>query len=205
MILDVNANRMELMRLKKRLGVAQRGHKLLKDKLDELMRMFLEIVHETGRVRDRAERELEATYAEFKAFFTSTPKNNAEFAMSLPAIDWQVTVGIQRILNIKIPDFQVHTTPRPMPTTTLGTPLAFDRYVQKIPAAFTSLVQLAQKEKKIEILAIEIEKTRRRVNALEYILIPNILETLKYIQMKLDELERGNLTRLMKVKQMLGK
>ena len=205
MKLDVNANRMELMRLKKRLGVARRGHKLLKDKLDELMRRFLEIVQETQKTRTRVEASLEKALREFTAFYSTTPRNVAELAVELPGAPWQLETGLEKLLNVRIPHFELKIGDAAPVLSTMNVGLTFDLYLKSMLGSLGGIVKLAQLEKRIEILAVEIEKTRRRVNALEYVLIPNILDTIKYIRMKLDELERGNLTRLMKVKQMLGK
>jgi len=197
---------MELLRLKKRLVVARKGHKLLKDKQDELMRRFLEYIQENKRVREDVEKRLSYAYSTFLIARGSLMKEVLEGAIASPYGEYLLEVKKVNILNLKVPQFKVK-----LPK---GTPLSYgfietcgdlDNSILTFFKALPSLIKLAEIEKSVAYLADEIERTRRRVNALEYILIPNLEETIRYINIKLTELERSNLTRLMKVKDLVGR
>lgn len=194
---------MELLRLKKRLVVARRGHKLLKDKLDEMMKQFLELVQENRRLRVQVEESLGTA---FKGFLMARAVMSPEFlvgAIAFPKSHMELSAGTRKVMGIEVPTFELHTegvAGGGLPYGFAQTSGELDQAILSLLEAFRPLVELAEVEKTVELLAAEIEKTRRRVNALEYVLIPQLEEKVRYITMKLDENERGNLTRLMKVK-----
>jgi V/A-type H+-transporting ATPase subunit D len=200
MKLDIPPTRMQLLRLKRRGSVARRGHKLLKDKQDELMRQILELVSRIRDLRLRLEEELRVAFGYF--YFASskqTPKATDEALLATTkTIDVDYTV--ERILNLRVPKFSRKISGGLIGYGFLATSGDLDLALLKIDQLIVRLLELAELEKTLELLATEIEKTRRRVNALEYILIPSIDETIRFINLKLSEIERGDLTRLMRVK-----
>jgi V/A-type H+-transporting ATPase subunit D len=200
MKLDVNSTRMELMRLKKRLAVAQRGHKLLKDKQDELMRQFMEIIEETRKMRATVEKELSGILKRFIHINSYMGPERVEEALVLPSIRMSLDVAVVSIMNVKVPKITFEEEGALRCYGYAGTSGELDLYLLELRELFKDMIRLAQNEKWAELLADELVKTRRRVNALEYVLIPNIEETVRYITIKLDEMERSNLSRLMKVK-----
>ena len=201
--LNVNPTRMEMTRLKKQLKTATRGHKLLKDKLDELMKQFLEIVKENKRLREEAENALERAY---KSFIIARAVMSEEYmgeALMMPKQSVAVDVGQKNIMSVDVPVFDFKTVGNQSDIYPYG--LAFtsgelDSAMEAFSAAMEPLLSLAQSEKSAQLLAQEIEKTRRRVNALENVMIPNYKETIKFISQKLEENDRASTTRLMKVK-----
>ncbi|MEZ4357722.1 MAG: V-type ATP synthase subunit D [Eubacteriales bacterium] len=205
-LLRVNPTRMELTRLKKRLKVAVRGHKLLKDKRDEMVRQFIELVKENKRLREETEEILiRALNAFLKARLAMAPEEMEE-ALMFPAREITVKAGKKNIMSIDVPRITFEEVSRSdafLPYGFLSTSGELDTSIVALKDALPNMLKLAGIEKTCDMLADEIEKTRRRVNALEYVLIPQLEETIKYIVMKLDENERGNLTRLMKMKEML--
>ena len=203
MILAVNATRMELMRLKKRLTLAQRGHKLLKDKQDELVRNFLEIIEDTKRLRVEVDNEIQSVFQSYSLAEGVVGGAGIESLFSMPGAQTGLKSQLKTIMNVKVPKFTVEITGDPYDYGDRESSVLVDRCVGKFGTLLENLLKLAELEKSSILLAEEIEKTRRRVNALEYILIPNIQDTIKYITMKLSEMERSNLTRIMKVKKMI--
>ncbi|HUT65318.1 MAG TPA: V-type ATP synthase subunit D [Spirochaetota bacterium] len=203
MILAVNATRMELMRLKKRLTLAQRGHKLLKDKQDELVRNFLEIIEDTKRLRVEVDNEIQSVFQSYSLAEGVVGGAGIESLFSMPGAQTGLKSQLKTIMNVKVPKFTVEITGDPYDYGDRESSVLVDRCVGKFGTLLENLLKLAELEKSSILLAEEIEKTRRRVNALEYILIPNIQDTIKYITMKLSEMERSNLTRIMKVKDMI--
>ena len=205
--LNVNPTRMEMTRLKKQLKTAMRGHKLLKDKLDELMKQFLEIVKENKKLREQAEKSLERAY---KSFIIARAVMSEEYlgeALMMPKQKVVVDVEKKNIMSVNVPVFSFETTANDAgdiyPYGYASTSGELDNAITGLTDIFPLLLELAAKEKEVQLIAAELEKTRRRVNALEYVMIPQLQVTIKYIQMKLDENERGNQTRLMKVKDMM--
>lgn len=198
----MSPTRMQLLRLKKRLAMAERGHKLLKDKRDELMKKFLDLIKKEQALRVEAEAGLGSVLPAFLEARAAMSHEALEEAFMVPKISCGVDVSTTTIMNVKVPEFtwrgedarNVH------PYGFSGTSASLDDAVAGLARLLPKLAELAEVERSIELLADEIEKTRRRVNALEYVLIPNLRDTARYITMKLDEMERGNLTRLMKVK-----
>ena len=206
--LNVNPTRMELARLKKLLATATRGHKLLKDKLDELMKQFLDIVRENKRLREEAEKALDEAY---KSFIIARAVMNEEYmgeALMMPGNSVEVSVSEKNIMSVHVPKFKFNTNENEKadvcPYGYAFTSAELDNAVASFSAAMEPLLRLAESEKSAQLLAQEIEKTRRRVNALENVMIPNYEETIKYIRMKLEENERAGTTRMMKVKDMIA-
>ena len=200
----INPTRMELTRSRGRLETARRGHKLLKDKRDELMRQFMEQVRRTRALRAAAEQELAEVYAALEeAEATCSPKVLAA-ALLGPRESAVLSVSVQRHLGTALPEVSF-TAPALvcLPYGCAQTDAALDRAFLRIAALLPQLLQLAQSEQRLHGMAREIESARRRVNALEYVMIPDMEEKIRYITMKLDENERGNITRLMKVKEMV--
>lgn len=206
--LNVNPTRMELTSLKKRLITAARGHKLLKDKQDELMRRFIDLVRYNDELRKSVEAELGNSFKEFLMARAVMSAEMLEEAIMYPKERITVEVGKKNIMSVNVPVLKFK---REMdgdegsifPYGFVSTSGELDGAIEKLYDILPKLLELAEVEKSCQLMADEIEKTRRRVNALEYMTIPQLEETIKYIKMKLDENERGNLTRLMKVKSMM--
>ena len=200
--MEVSASRMMSLRLKKRLKTAQRGHKLLKDKQDELMRHFLELIDTIKGLRSRTEEHLLDAMRRFVKATAAVPQEEISSIFSDPPYKPELSIDSKSLMNLKIPSMSVEFGTG----DTYGiitSPPDIDYTLDKVKTAIEILITLAEAEKKMELIADELDKTRRRVNALEYILVPDLKETIKYIKMKLDEMDRGNLTRLMKVKDIL--
>ena len=208
MRLNVTPTRMELTKLKKRYVSAVRGHKLLKDKQDELMRRFIDLVKKNNELRKSVEAELSDSFKNFLMASAVMSPEVLEEAIIYPKERISLEVGKKNIMSVNVP---VMTFTRQMegdegsiyPYGFANTSDELDGAIEKLYAILPKLLELAEIEKSCQLLANEIEKTRIRVNALEYRTIPQLQETIKFIKMKLDETERGNLIRLMKVKSML--
>lgn len=202
----VNPTRMELKKLQVRYNTARRGHKLLKDKRDELMRQFLDVVRENKALREKVEKSLLEAYKSFTvASAVTTPAMLME-ALILPKKESSLGVTYKNMMSVTVPRFELDIVGANSDSYNYG--LAFtsgelDASLAEIGGLLDDLVKLAEMEKTAQLLAEEIERTRRRVNALEYIMMPRYLESIKTIKMKLDENERGNTTRLMKIKDMM--
>ncbi len=204
--LNVNPTRMELTRLKKRLKTATRGHKLLKDKRDELMKRFLELVRANMDLRKSVEKKLMMVHGSFVLASAVMSEPSLEEALMTPRQSVSVDVETKNIMSVNVPVFDFKTTGDASDIYPYGfafTSGELDSAVFTLGEVLPELLELAQMEKSAELMSDEIEKTRRRVNALEYVMIPQLQETIRYITMKLEENERGNLTRLMKVKSMM--
>ena len=205
--LNVNPTRMVLTSLKKKLVVAIRGHKLLKDKRDELMKQFLELARKNKVLREEVERQLAEVYRNFAIANAVMPSEMMEEALMYPKQGVAIELGKKNVMSVNVPvfDFTTKTEDKTdiYPYGFATTSGELDKAIARLAEVFPLMVELAAMEKEASLLAQEIEKTRRRVNALEYIMIPNLEETIKYIKMKLDENERGNQVRLMKVKDMM--
>lgn len=204
MPLKVNPNRMELLKLKKRASVARRGHKLLKDKLDELMKQFLALVHQARSLRLEAEERLSTYYQMFALARAEMSTAVIEEALFFPRARSLIEVSFRNIINIAIPEFRLERQESYDCYGLATTPAILDKALESLDKTLPLLIRLAEVEKAIDLLADEIERTRRRVNALEYVVIPQIEETIVFIAMKLDEMERASLTRLMKIKKMVA-
>ena len=205
--LQVNPTRMELTRLKKKLATATRGHKLLKDKRDELMRQFLDRVRENMALRQKVEQGLKAANQEFMLARASMQDAALNTALLAPKQRVSLECEVENVMSVEVPKFTFHTrTPQQgdmVPYSFAFTSSDLDGAIQALAEVFPAMLELAEKEKACQLMAAEIEKTRRRVNALEHVMIPQLQETIRYISMKLDENERSTQVRLMKVKDMM--
>lgn len=204
--LAVNPTRMELRRLKTRLKTAERGHKLLKDKSDEMVRRFLSYVRENKRLREEIEGDLADAMRSFMLTRAVMSSEELKQTLCLPARTVDVKTDLENVMGVEVPVVEITETKSSgdtLPYSPLSATSDLDVAVEKISALMEKLLRLAQVEKTCNMLADEIERNRRRVNALEYVMIPQLNETIKYIVMKLDENERGALVRLMKVKSMI--
>ncbi|MBQ7316743.1 MAG: V-type ATP synthase subunit D [Clostridia bacterium] len=205
--LRVNPTRMELKKVQARYVTARRGHKLLKDKRDELMKRFLEVVREDKELRIRVEAALGQVHNSFSiASAVSSPQMLKE-AMLLSKREGRLDVSYKNLMSVTVPVYTLEVTGEGG-SDSYNYGMAFtsgelDASLRELNGILEDLVRMAELEKTAQMLAEEIEKTRRRVNALEYIMMPRYLETIKTIKMKLEENERGNTTRLMKVKDMM--
>lgn len=202
-VLRVNPNRMELLKLKRRRDVAKSGHKLLKDKFDELLKEFLARISDSRRLRREVEARLAHAYALLAVARAEAGRTDLAQALLAGEPAELLTTAERNVMSVRVPEIEAEAIPQPGGYS-LGTmPAVLDEALEALAETLPLMIELAEREKAIELLAAEIERTRRRVNALEHVLIPSIVETIKSVQMKLDEAERGNLTRLMKVKDML--
>ena len=203
-VMNVNPTRMELTRLKRRLKTATRGHKLLKDKRDEMMRRFILLIRENAKLRREVEAALAEALGQFALCRGLMEPEALEEAVMYPARTAKLSVGRKNIMSVNVPTFEVETSLSRLPYGLAQTSAQLDGAIARLADVLPELMKLAEIEKTCNMLADEIEKTRRRVNALEYVMIPDLQETIRFITMKLDENERGSLTRLMMVKDMIA-
>ena len=203
--LNVNPTRMELRRLKTRLKTAVRGHKLLKDKADETIRQFMAYVKENKRLREEIETELSLALRSFMLASAVTTSQVLEEAVAMPAFSVELTTAEKNVMGVTVPQIAVKAGDKKelYPYSFASVSSELDGSIANLSELLEKMDKLAEVEKTCNMLADEIEKNRRRVNALEYVMIPQLEETIKYITMKLDENERSNTIRLMKVKTML--
>ncbi len=203
--LNVNPTRMELRRLKNRLKTAVRGHKLLKDKSDEMVRRFMLYIRENKRLREEVEGELQAALNSFMLARATSSDATIEEAVAMPGTTVRLKTSSKNVMSVEVPVFEIEKGEESelYPYSFASVTSELDDAIASLSKLMPKLLKLAEVEKTCNMLADEIEKNRRRVNALEYVMIPQLEETIKYITMKLDENERGATTRLMKVKSML--
>ena len=204
---QVNPTRMELTRQKKKLATATRGHKLLKDKRDELMRQSLELVRENKTLREKVEEGLEAVNKNFVLARASSSDQALNTALLAPKQEVYLNADTRNVMSVEIPVFTTSTRSADEGDI-YSYGFAFtsgdlDDAVKSLQELLPDMLRLAEVEKSCQLMAAEIEKTRRRVNALEYVMIPDAQEKIRYITMKLDENERSTQIRLMKVKDMM--
>ena len=201
---DVKPTRMELKKTKARLKTAKRGHKLLKDKRDELMRNFLQIVRENKALRQKVEKGLEEAMASMSSAVRLMSPEILEQSLLCPKQGVEVDIRLKNIMSVNIPEYSFRTRTDAAediyPYGYAMTSGELDESIDKLNQVFLDMLELAKAEKSMQLMAAEIERTRRRVNALEYVMIPQMEETIRYITMKLEENERSTTTRLMKVK-----
>lgn len=204
---QVNPTRMELTRLKKKRTTAVRGHKLLKDKRDELMRQFLDLVRENMALRQKVEAGIRAANTNFVMAKAAMSEATLRTALMCPKQEVSLDVSSRNVMSVDVPVFGYRTrTADENDIYSYGfafTPQDLDGAVQSLAQILPDMLRLAEVEKSCQLMAEEIEKTRRRVNALEYVMIPQTEESIKYISMKLEENDRNSTTRLMKVKDMM--
>ena len=205
----INPTRQELNRLKNRLRTSIRGHKLLKDKRDELMKQFMDVVRENRALRKRVEEGLMKAHGAFTVAAALMSPEMLEQSLLYPKQSVELDMTFQNIMSVDVPQYQFHTSSQDLgevyPYGFAQTSGELDDAVDALSRVLTDMLRLAEIEKTSQLLAEEIEKTRRRVNALEYVKIPEMQANIKYITMKLDENERSNTIRLMKVKDLILK
>ena len=202
--IQAKPTRMELSNLKKRRQDAVRGHKMMKDKRDELVRRFIVYARRNKELRDEVEQKLSAAMRSFVLARASMSSAEIEEALMYPARAASVDAQTTSVLSIPVPKLAMETQEGySYPYGYATTSAELDAAVQQLAESLPLLLELAEVEKACSRLADEIEKTRRRVNALEYVMIPQFNETIRSIQMKLEENDRQNTTRLMKTKEML--
>lgn len=211
--LQVTPTRMNLTELKAQLVKSKRGHKLLKDKQDELMRRFIDLISENRRLRKEVEQEMGSAFAAFLvASVVPTPKMLAE-AVSFPKADVQLDISSENVMSVMVPKMEISKSDLGnqdaehdvYPYGYTFTSAELDKAVDGLDKVLDKLIRLAEIEKTCQLLADELEKSRRRVNALEYRMIPDLEETIRFIMLRLDENERATITRLMKVKDIISK
>ncbi|MDO4379372.1 MAG: V-type ATP synthase subunit D [Clostridia bacterium] len=208
-VMNVNPTRMELTNLKRKLATARKGHKLLKDKRDELMRRFLDLIRETKTLRLEVEEGIKIANEHMSVARSVMTDEEIEVALMMPSQRMNADVGTKNIMSVDVPVFKPELkSAKDGEIFSYGYAFTggdLDEAVSALSTVMPDMLKLAESEKTCRLLASEIEKTRRRVNALEHVLIPQYEETIKYITMKLDENERSSTTRLMKVKDMMLK
>ncbi len=203
MILSVNPNRMELLRLRKRLLLAQRGHKLLQDKLEEMIRRFLLLLKDIDQAKEIFERRTQKIISDL--LYCRITVAQDDFAQAIAKIVTEVFLSVkqQQVMNVKVPVFNLQELSIEKNYDFYKVSAQLDLVVDGAKDYLQAVLKLAQLLKQSDILSLEIERTRRRVNALEYLLIPSLEQTIRYIWQKLNEFERGNLVRLMRVKEIV--
>ncbi len=208
-VMNVNPTRMELTNLKKKLVTARRGHKLLKDKRDELMRRFLELVRENKELRRKIESSIKRANTHMALSCSNMSDEALSVALMMPSQKMSIDIKSKNIMSVIVPEYDVK-----FKTADEGDIYSYgfaftsgdlDEAVKDFADIMPDMIRLAETEKTCQLLAAEIEKTRRRVNALEHVMIPDYEDTIKYITMKLEEADRSNTTRLLKIKDMLLK
>ena len=199
---------MNLNTLKDRLATSKRGYKLLKDKQDELMRQFLELIRKNKKLREEVEKELEDSFSDFLIASAFMSPEFLEEAVSFPTQKLGVDISIKNVMSVRIPkmEFKVEENENAsmFPYGYAETSAGLDKAIKGLSDVMNRLLELAELEKTTQLMADEIESTRRRVNALEYRTIPDLEETIKYIRAKLEENERATISRLMKVKDIIS-
>lgn len=203
--LDVNPTKMELTRLKERLETASRGHKLLKDKQDELMRQFITLIRENNELRNEVEEKIESGMRSYSIASALLHDNFLEEVMTTPSQKVSLNIDEEQVMNIRVPqmNFNYEDTPDDISDIYYGylnSNSELDNAIEQMLDVMPQMLKLAEVEKRAQLMADEIEKTRRRVNALEYMTIPQLEETIYFIEMKLEENERAQITRLIKIK-----
>lgn len=209
-VLNVNLTRIESINMKKSLKTAQKGHKLLKDKLDELIKKLLDLVRQNQELRKKTDEGLQKAYQNFMLAKAVIGEEYIEEALIIPKKSVSIDIGETSIMSVKIPKY--HFSEKLQDDTSTKALYGFayttselDKAIESFSEVSKFLLELAQNEKAIELISAEIEKTRRRVNAIENVTIPNYIDTIKYIGLKLSEDERASTSRLMKIKEMLVK
>ena len=205
--LRVNPTRMELKRLKERLKMASRGHKLLKDKSDEMIRRFVGYAKEDKRLREYIEVDLANALTKFLLAKSVSDEAQIQEAVAMPGTQVSLKLDTANVMAVQVPKITIEESEakEKYPYSFASVTAELDSSIATISELLVKMVELAEVEKTCNMLAIEIEKNRRRVNALEYVMIPQTEEAISDITMKLDEAERSNTVRLMKVKTIIQK
>jgi len=199
MLENVNATRMELLQLRKRVALASRGHRLLSQKRDEISRRLVQIARQIGPLRQRVEKELLETTRRFMMARATMEPEDMTAAMEVPTKKFSLAISFASIMSVRVPQIAKEIAGDIVCYGFGATSGELDVALRALERAFDSLIELAEKEKQAQLLAIELQTTRRRVNVLEHVVIPDIQETIKYIYSKLGEAERDNISRLMKI------
>jgi len=203
MLLKVNPNRMELLRLKKRLLVAKRGYKLLKDKRDALIQVFVRLAKESDTVREELEENLLKCYTFFSNASNLMSKLTLEETLLFPKAKSETEVSFKNIMSVNVPQYEFKCEGKYYSYSLVDTTAELDGALKKYHDILPLMLKVAELDKAIALLAYEIEKTRRRVNALEYVIIPDLEETIAFITMKLDEMARSTNSAIMRIKDII--
>ena len=199
MLANVNATRMELLRLRRRVGLAQRGHRLLSEKRDEISRQLIKIARQIQPLRKQVESQLLETCRRFMLARASMEPEDTTAALEVPTKKFALTVKLSRIMNVAVPNLAGEMEGDIICYGFATTSGEMDAALMALERAFDNLIELAEKEKQARLLATELQMTRRRVNVLEHVVIPELHQTIKFIFDKLAEAERDNTSRLMKI------
>ena len=201
--LNVNPNRMELSRLKKRVVTAKRGHKLLKDKQDALIKEFMQKARDVKKLREEVERELHMCFQSFQMARAQTLPSMIEQALLMAGGETTVRTTYHNVMSVSIPRFTLEERPIKLSYGLGSSTGSLDVALERFSRIIRRLVELAAEEKGLKLMSLEIERTRRRVNALEHVMIPSFTEAIRSISMKLEENERSTLRRHMVVKEIV--
>ena len=199
MLENVNATRMELLQLKKRVGLALRGHRLLSEKRDEICRQLVQIARDLKGLRTKVEQELLQTTRRFMMARATMEPEHIRAALEVPTKKFSLAMSFASIMSVNVPRLAKEIEGDIMCYGFASTSGEMDIALRALERAFDSLIELAEKEKQCQLLATELQSTRRRVNVLEHVVIPDTQETIKYINDKLGEAERDEISRLMKI------
>ena len=200
---NINATRMEMLRLRKRVELAVRGHRLLSQKRDEISRQLVQISRDLRALREEVEKDLMETTRRFMMARATMEPENLRAALEVPTKKFSLTMEFASVMNVKVPQFAQQIEGDIISYGFATTSGELDISLRALERAFDSLIELAQKEKQAQLLAAELQSTRRRVNVLEHVVIPETKEAIRYINSKLGEAERDNITRLMKIADMI--
>lgn len=203
MLLKVNPNRMELLRLKRRLLVAKRGYKLLKDKRDALIQVFVRLAKESDTLREKLEENLLKCYALFSNASSLMSKLTLEETLMFPKAKSEIEVSFKNIMSVNVPQYKFKCEGKYYSYGLVDTAAELDGALKEFHDVLPLMLKVAELDKSITLLANEIEKTRRRVNALEYVIIPDLEETITFITMKLDEVARSTNSAIMRIKDII--
>ena len=203
MILAVNPNRMELLKLKRRLELARRGYKLLKDKRDALIQKFIELVMKNKKTREEFDKKIRECTTEFLFSILYLGEDDLNSIFMFPQRETKVITEYQNIMSVKVPKYKIIEEGNLYTYGMIKTSPELDNALKKYQQVVPLMIKMAELDKAIVLLTEEIEKTRRRVNALEYVMIPNLEDTIKFITMKLDEMARSSNSAIMRIKEMI--
>ena len=203
MLANVNATRMELLRLRKRVALASRGHRLLSEKRDEISRQLIQIARDIQPLREKVEKELAQTFRRFMLARAGTEPEEVKAALAVPTKKFKMVMDFASVMNVKVPHLGKEMEGKILCYGYAATSGEMDVALLSLERAFDSLIELAEKEKQARLLAVELQMTRRRVNVLEHVVIPETKETITFINSKLSEADRDNTTRLMKITDMI--
>lgn len=202
-VIKVNPTRVNLLSLKKQIKTAKRGHKLLKDKRDGLMKHFMEVIRDARSLRAEVEKEMSVIFVNFLRSGAVMSPDAFEAALLASTAKLDLSVLTKNVMSVRIPQFSAEFSGETVGFTTVGTVSSLELALEGLKDLFPKIIRLSELEKSAEALADEIEKTRRRVNTLEYTMIPNLKDTIRFITMKLEESARDGLVSVMRIKAMI--